>query len=72
MAGLGKVESAGVIALLKKQTRAATILLIEHDMQAVFALADSISVLVDGRIIAAGAAAEIRANREVQKAYLGA
>jgi branched-chain amino acid transport system ATP-binding protein len=48
-----------------------TILLIEHDMEAVFALADRITVLVYGRVIASGEPAAIRANAEVRKAYLG-
>ncbi|MDA7989530.1 MAG: ABC transporter ATP-binding protein [Gammaproteobacteria bacterium] len=71
MAGLGKSESAAMIALLKKRKGSAAMLLIEHDMDAVFALADTASVLVDGRIIAAGSTAEIRGNAEVQRAYLG-
>jgi branched-chain amino acid transport system ATP-binding protein len=53
---------------LKKQY---TILLIEHDMEAVFALADRISVLVYGRVIATGLPDAIRANAEVRQAYLG-
>ena len=48
-----------------------TILLVEHDMEAVFALADRITVLVYGRVIATGAPADIRANAEVRDAYLG-
>jgi len=71
MAGLGASESANMIALLKKRKEESAILLIEHDMQAVFELADRASVLVDGRIIAAGRIADIRNNAEVQQAYLG-
>ena len=71
MARLGKSESAAMIELLKKRKGSAAMLLIEHDMDAVFALADTASVLVDGRIIAAGSTAEIRGNAEVQRAYLG-
>jgi branched-chain amino acid transport system ATP-binding protein len=48
-----------------------TVLLVEHDMDAVFRLADRISVLVDGRIVASGAPEAIRANQEVRNAYLG-
>jgi branched-chain amino acid transport system ATP-binding protein len=71
MAGLGTDESARMVTLLRELKRDYTILLIEHDMEAVFALADRISVLVYGRVIASGAPAEIRANREVRNAYLG-
>lgn len=71
MAGLGQAESAAMIARLMKLRNSRTILLVEHDMDAVFALADRISVLVYGRIIATGTPAEIRANAEVQRAYLG-
>jgi branched-chain amino acid transport system ATP-binding protein len=70
-AGTGRGETERLIetlALLKKRF---TIVLVEHDMQAVFALADRISVLVYGRVIATGAPSEIRANPEVQAAYLG-
>lgn len=70
-AGLGAQESAAMIQLLKKLKRAFTIVLIEHDMDAVFALADVVSVLVNGRIIAGGSIDAIRANADVQRAYLG-
>jgi branched-chain amino acid transport system ATP-binding protein len=71
MAGLGPEESARVVKMLRELKQELTILLIEHDMEAVFALADRITVLVYGRVIASGAPAAIRANAEVRKAYLG-
>jgi branched-chain amino acid transport system ATP-binding protein len=60
-----------MIALLERIRARVTVLLVEHDMDAVFRLADRISVLVSGRVIASGAPAAIRAHREVKKAYLG-
>jgi branched-chain amino acid transport system ATP-binding protein len=71
VAGMGIEESQRMIGFLGSLKGSATIVLVEHDMDAVFTLADRISVLVYGRIIATGAPAEIRANSEVQKAYLG-
>jgi branched-chain amino acid transport system ATP-binding protein len=61
-----------MVRLLRELKQEVTILLIEHDMAAVFALADRITVLVYGRVIASGAPAAIRENDEVRKAYLGA
>ena len=71
MAGLGTAECARMIDLLKVLKTEVTILLVEHDMDAVFALADRISVLVNGERIATGSADEIRANEAVRIAYLG-
>jgi branched-chain amino acid transport system ATP-binding protein len=71
MAGLGPDESARMITLLGELKRAQTILLIEHDMDAVFRLADRITVLVDGRVMASGPPDEIRADAAVRRAYLG-
>ena len=62
MAGMGPEESARMVKLLRELKREYTILLIEHDMEAVFALADRITVLVYGRVIASGTPDEIRAN----------
>ncbi len=71
MAGLGPNESEKMIGLLRELKGTHTILLIEHDMDAVFALADRISVLVYGKIIATGTPDEIRSNDAVRHAYLG-
>ncbi len=71
MAGLGPEESARMVEMLRVLKRELSILLVEHDMEAVFALADRITVLVYGRVIASGAPADIRANAEVRQAYLG-
>jgi branched-chain amino acid transport system ATP-binding protein len=71
MAGLGATESARMVKLLSDLRNEVTIVLVEHDMEAVFALADRISVLVYGRVIASGPPEEIRRNEEVRRAYLG-
>ena len=71
MAGMGIEESQRMIALLASLKRRHTIILVEHDMDAVFRLADRISVLVYGRVIATDTPERIRANEEVRRAYLG-
>ncbi len=71
MAGMGIEESQRMITLLSSLKRRQTIVLVEHDMDAVFRLADRISVLVYGRVIATGTPEEVRANAEVRTAYLG-
>jgi branched-chain amino acid transport system ATP-binding protein len=71
MAGLGPEESAAMVEMLRALKSELTILLVEHDMEAVFALADRITVLVYGRVIACDVPEKIRANEEVRQAYLG-
>jgi branched-chain amino acid transport system ATP-binding protein len=71
MAGLGITESARMVELLQELRREVTIVLVEHDMDAVFALADRITVLVYGRVIASDTPSAIRQNEEVRRAYLG-
>ena len=71
MAGLGATESARMVKLLQELRKEVTIVLVEHDMEAVFALADRITVLVYGRVIASGDPDAIRSNEEVKRAYLG-
>ena len=71
VAGMGTDESQRMIELLATLKGEKTIVLVEHDMDAVFTLADRISVLVYGRIVATGTPVEIRANQEVRAAYLG-
>jgi branched-chain amino acid transport system ATP-binding protein len=71
MAGLGAEESRQMLKLLESLKGSYAMLLIEHDMDAVFALADRISVLVYGKMLASGRPKEIRNNKEVRIAYLG-
>ncbi|TMJ49506.1 MAG: ABC transporter ATP-binding protein [Alphaproteobacteria bacterium] len=71
VAGMGVEESGRMVSTLRELKRQLTILLVEHDMEAVFALADRITVLVNGRVIASGPPEAIRANAEVRSSYLG-
>jgi branched-chain amino acid transport system ATP-binding protein len=71
MAGMGPEESKRMIDLVRRIRESVTVLLVEHDMDAVFRLADRISVMVNGRLIATDAPEAIRRNAAVRKAYLG-
>ena len=71
-AGMSHSETDYIVGLIRKVTENKTLVMVEHDMGVVFGLADQISVLVYGEIIATGAPEEVRANPKVQEAYLGA
>ena len=71
LAGMGVAEAERMVALLLSIKKNHGILLVEHDMDAVFTLADKLTVMVNGQVIASGTPAEIRANAGVQAAYLG-
>jgi branched-chain amino acid transport system ATP-binding protein len=71
LAGMGQEESERMVELLDHLGREVTLLLVEHDMDAVFRLADRVSVLVAGKVIASGLPEEVRADAEVRQAYLG-
>lgn len=71
MAGMGRQDGAAMTDLVARLKGLTTIVLIEHDMEAVFRLADRISVLVAGRVIKTGLPAEVRADEDVRAAYLG-
>ena len=70
-AGMSRTEADRAVELIRRMTEGKTLVMVEHDMSVVFNLADVISVLVYGRIIASGPPAAIRGNRAVQEAYLG-
>jgi len=71
-AGMSHSETEYAVALIRRLTQGRTLVMVEHDMKVVFDLADTISVMVYGVIIASGSPVDIRANRAVQEAYLGA
>jgi branched-chain amino acid transport system ATP-binding protein len=71
LAGMGTAEAERMVALLQRLKEAHAILLVEHDMDAVFALADRLTVMVNGQVIATGTPTEIRSDAGVQAAYLG-
>ena len=68
---MSRTETAQAVELIRSVTVGKTLIMVEHDMGVVFDLADRISVLVYGEVIATGAPAQIRANPSVQEAYLG-
>mgnify|MGYP006178634265 CR=1 FL=1 len=71
LGGMGTSETQKMIKLIKQLARDRTIILIEHDMDAVFALADTLTVMVNGKVLATGTPDEIRKSQDVQNAYLG-
>jgi branched-chain amino acid transport system ATP-binding protein len=70
-AGMSRSETAAAVALIREVTAGKTLVMVEHDMSVVFGLADRISVVVYGQVIASGTPAEIRADARVKEAYLG-
>jgi branched-chain amino acid transport system ATP-binding protein len=70
-AGMSRGETANAVALIREITHGKTLIVVEHDMSVVFDLADTISVVVYGEVIASGPPAQIRANAKVKEAYLG-
>jgi branched-chain amino acid transport system ATP-binding protein len=71
LAGMGREESARVVDLLRDLAKGHTLVMIEHDMDAVFAVAETITVMVNGRVLESGPAAAVRASPAVRAAYLG-
>lgn len=71
LAGMGREESERMVGLLKDLSRDYTLVLVEHDMDAVFAVADMVTVMVNGTVLESGPAVAVRASRAVQDAYLG-
>jgi branched-chain amino acid transport system ATP-binding protein len=70
-AGMSRAETDHTVTLIRRLTEGRTLLIVEHDMSVVFGLADRISVLVYGQIVASGTPEEIRSNPKVKEAYLG-
>jgi branched-chain amino acid transport system ATP-binding protein len=71
LAGMGKEESEGMVGLLGELARDYTLILVEHDMDAVFAIARTLSVMVNGTLLESGPLEQVRASKAVQDAYLG-
>ena len=71
LAGMGSAEAERMVELLLRLKKDHAMLLVEHDMDAVFALADHLTVMVNGQVIASGTPPEVRADANVQSAYLG-
>lgn len=71
LAGMGVAEAERMVALLLRIKKDHAILLVEHDMDAVFTLADALTVMVNGQVIASGSPAQVRGDADVQAAYLG-
>jgi branched-chain amino acid transport system ATP-binding protein len=72
LAGLGHDEALRIVALLREVAKGRTVVLVEHDMDAVFSISDTVTVLVDGRVLVSGAPGEVRRSAAVRDAYLGA
>jgi branched-chain amino acid transport system ATP-binding protein len=71
LAGLGHDEARTITALLREVARTRTLVLVEHDMDAVFSIADAVTVLVNGSVLETGTPAQVRSSRAVREAYLG-
>ena len=71
LAGMGQAEAESMVALLQRLKKDHAMMLVEHDMDAVFALADQLTVMVNGQVIASGSPVEVRNDPLVQAAYLG-
>jgi branched-chain amino acid transport system ATP-binding protein len=71
LAGMGSEEAAKILELLKELAKTHTLILIEHDMDAIFAIADQLTVMVNGIVLETGTVSQIRCSKAVQDAYLG-
>jgi branched-chain amino acid transport system ATP-binding protein len=71
LAGMGHDEARAITGLLRRLSRERTLVLVEHDMEAVFSIAQTLTVLVDGRVLESGSVEQVRASRAVREAYLG-